>query len=160
MRHEVAKALKQRRKFDSIDQEVVLSLRMLANRILEPWEKFLKAEADLSVSQFNVLRILRGSHPERLPSSEIGTRMVARDPDVTRLVDRLSTRGLVVRERSASDRRVVEVGITDAGLALLAQLDPHAKRMPKALVGGLGKTKLIALRALLDELLQKFGTFP
>ncbi len=160
MSHEVAKALKQRRKFDSLDQEVLLALRVLANRILEPWEKFLKAEADLSVSQYNVLRILRGSHPARLPSSEIGTRMVARDPDVTRLVDRLSKRGLVARERSATDRRVVEVGITADGLALLKQLDPHVDRLPSALVGPLGKAKLTALRDLLDELLEKFGTFP
>ena len=160
MSGQVAGALKQRRKFSSREQEVVLGIRVLATRILEPWEKFLKAHGDLSVSQYNVLRILRGTHPGRLPSSEIGSRMVARDPDVTRLVDRLIARGLVDRQRSKTDRRVVEVGITGDGLALLKALDPHVNRMPAALVGGLGQKKLAQLSALLDELLEKFGTFP
>jgi DNA-binding MarR family transcriptional regulator len=86
--------------------------------------------------------------------------MVARDPDVTRLVDRLITRGLVDRQRSETDRRVVEVGITPKGLALLKTLDPHVDRMPAALVGGLGQKKLKQLGDLLDELVEKFGTFP
>jgi DNA-binding MarR family transcriptional regulator len=160
MSQQVAKALKQKRKFATVDQEVLLAIRVLASRILEPWEKFLKSHGDLSIGQYNVLRILRGSHPERLPSSEVGTRMVARDPDVTRLVDRLEKRGLVARRRSETDRRVVEVGITADGLALLKRLDPHVDRLPHALLGGLGQPKLKALRDLLDELLEKFGTFP
>lgn len=160
MSGQVSRALKQTRKFASREQEVVLGIRVLANRILEPWEKFLKAHGDLSVSQYNVLRILRGSHPERLPSSELGSRMVARDPDVTRLVDRLIKRGLVERTRSEQDRRVVQVGITPKGLALLKALDPHVDRLPPALVGPLGQKKLGQLSALLDELLEKFGTFP
>jgi len=160
MSGQVASALKQRRTFGSREQEVVLGIRVLATRILEPWEKFLKAHGDLSTSQYNVLRILRGTHPGRLPSSEIGSRMVARDPDVTRLVDRLIARGLVDRTRGEADRRVVEVGITRKGLALLKTLDPHVDRMPSALVGGLGPKKLKQLSALLDELLATFGTFP
>jgi DNA-binding MarR family transcriptional regulator len=157
---QVASALKQQRNFSTREQEVLLGIRILATRILEPWEQFLKAHGDLSSSQYNVLRILRGTHPGRLPSSEIGSRMVARDPDVTRLVDRLITRGLVDRLRSDSDRRVVEVGITRKGLALLRTLDPHVDRMPSALIGGLGQRKLAQLSKLLDELMEKFGTFP
>ena len=160
MSNNVARALKQGRKFASVDQEVLLGLRVLATRILEPWERFLKTQADLSVSQYNVLRILRGTHPGRLASSEVGTRMVARDPDVTRLVDRLVHRGLVERQRSETDRRVVEVSISPQGLALLQTLDPHVDRLPHALVGGLGEAKLQQLSELLDELLEKFGTFP
>ncbi len=160
MSGQVASALKQKRKFSSREQEVVLGIRVLATRIVEPWEKFLKAQGDLSISQYNVLRILRGSHPTRLPSSEVGARMVARDPDVTRLVDRLERRGLVDRRCSETDRRVVEIGITPQGLALLKTLDPHVDRLPPALVGGLGQKKLAQLSALLDELLEKFGTFP
>jgi DNA-binding MarR family transcriptional regulator len=156
----VSRALKQKRRFATREQEVVLGIRVLANRILEPWDRFLKAHGDLSISQYNVLRILRGSHPARLASSDVGSRMVARDPDVTRLVDRLVRRGLVDRQRSESDRRVVEVGITKAGLALLKALDPHVDRLPTALVGGLGQPKLKQLAALLDELLEKFGTYP
>ena len=78
--------------------------------------------------------------------------MIARDPGVTRLVDRLAARGLAVRERSERDRRVVETGITHEGRALLAELDPHAKRLSKALVGPLGarRVKQLATLRVLD----------
>src|SRR5512142_2260241 len=121
----VSRALKQKRRFATREQELVLGIRVLAARILEPWEKFLKTHGDLSNSQYNLLRILRGSHPVRLASSDVGNRMIARDPDITRLVDRLIKRGLMDRQRSESDRRMVELGITKAGLALLKTLDPH-----------------------------------
>lgn len=159
MSGQVAQALKQRKPV-RLEDEVILGIRIAAGRILEPWGQFLKAHANLSTSQYNVLRILRGSHPGRLPASDIGSRMVARDPDVTRLVDGLVKRGLVTRQRSETDRRVVEIGISAKGLALVASLDPHVARMPVALVGGLGKTKLRQLATLLDELLEQFGTFP
>src|ERR1700734_3421491 len=81
----------------------------------------LKAE-DLSSTQYNVLRILRGA-PEGLPCGEIGNRMVTRDSDITRLLDRLEKRSLVSRSREANDRRTVITRITDAGLELLARLD-------------------------------------
>ena len=80
---------------------------------MEPWERFLKATAELTPNQHNVLRILRGSDPTKLPCGDIADRMIARDPDITRLVDRLGRRGLVARSRRRLDRRVVEVGITE-----------------------------------------------
>ena len=101
----VARELKQTHAFGSREEEVLLGLRIVAARIVEPWEKFLKATADLTPNQYNVLRILRGSHPTRLPCGDIAGRMIARDPDVTRLVDRLSRRGLVTRVRGRQDRR-------------------------------------------------------
>src|SRR6516165_8321070 len=113
----IRQELKQRRAFTSAEQEAMLGIRMVAARLLAPWERFLKTEADLTTSQYNVLRILRGSHPRALPAGEIGERTVARDPDITRLVDRLDARGLVTRTRSEQDRRVVEVEITGDGLA-------------------------------------------
>jgi DNA-binding MarR family transcriptional regulator len=156
----VAHALKQQRKFDTREQEVVLGLRLVTARVVEPWERFLKSEFDLSPSQYNVLRILRGSHPQRLASSEIGTRMIARDPDVTRLVDRLSARGLVDRVRSETDRRVVEVGITGDGLAMVKTLDVHVNRMPTALLGKVSQKDLKQLAELLDHVLERLGTYP
>jgi len=86
--------------------------------------------------------------------------MIARDPDVTRLVDRLVARGLAERERSERDRRVVETGITREGLAVLAELDAHAKRLPKALVGPLGARRVKQLAALLNALIDEMGAFP
>ncbi len=156
----VARALKQKSKFVNHEQHVVLGVRVLAARLVEPWDRFLKVTADLSSTQYNVLRILRGSHPDRLTCSEISERMIARDPDVTRLVDRLSTRGLVERVRAEHDRRVVEVGITAKGLSLVEELDPHVARMPAAMVGHLGPVKLARLARLLDEALAGLGTFP
>ena len=100
----VARQLKQHSAFTSGEQEVLLGLLIAAARSVEPWEKFLKATAGLTNNQYNVLRILRGSHPSRLACSEIADRMIARDPDVTRLIDRLSRRGLVARIRTHLDQ--------------------------------------------------------
>jgi DNA-binding MarR family transcriptional regulator len=113
----------------------MLAIRRTAASVLAPWEKFLKAKFDLSAGLFNVLRILRGSHPTPLTCGEIGERTIARDPDVTRLVDRLIARGLVARARSEKDRRIVEVSITKKGLDLLQELEPHSLQMPRALMG-------------------------
>ena len=156
----VARNLKQTAPFASLEQEVLLGLRMAAGRVVDPWARFLKDSADLTTSQYNVLRILRGSHPTRLTSGEVGERMIARDPDVTRLVDRLVTRGLVARVRSRQDRRVVEVGVTDTGLAVLRELDAHVAKMPTALLGHLGQKRLRQLADLLDAAIEGMGTYP
>jgi DNA-binding MarR family transcriptional regulator len=156
----VARELKQQRAFTSREQEVLLGVQILAARLMEPWEKFLKGTAELTLHQYNVLRILRGSHPTPLPSGEIANRMIARDPDVTRLVDRLETRGLVTRVRGLQDRRVVEVDITAKGLELLASLDDHVDRMPRSMLGHLGPKKLEQLGALLEQAISDLGTFP
>src|SRR5262245_15481563 len=156
----LARELKQRRPFDSTEQEVVLGLRIAVARLMEPWERFLKTTADLTPNQYNVLRILRGSHPTKLPCGEIADRMIARDPDVTRLVDRLNHRGLVTRSRGRRDRRVVEVGITEQGQQLLRSLDDAVGRFPKAVIGHLGPKKLGHLRALLDQVVANIGAFP
>ncbi len=156
----VARALKQKSPFSTPEQEVFLGLRVAVARILDPWAQFLKATAGLTTSQYNVLRILRGSHPTRLTCSDVGERMIARDPDVTRLVDRLAKRGLVERIRSRRDRRVVDVGITDAGLTVLRELDAHVERMPKAMLGHLGAKKLRQLGNLLESVIADMGTYP
>ena len=156
----VARELKQNRRFASHEQEVLLGLQIAAARIMEPWEKFLKSSAQLTPNQYNVLRILRGSHPTRLPCGDIAERMIARDPDITRLVDRLGRRGLVTRSRSRQDRRVVEVGITEKGLHVLQSLDGHVDRFPKAMLGHLGLKKLEQLVALLETIIGEPGAFP
>jgi DNA-binding MarR family transcriptional regulator len=159
MPNTVARELKQKKPFSSAEQEVVLGLLIAAARVMEPWAKFLTT-VQLTTNQYNVLRILRGSHPAMLACSDIAERMIERDPDITRLIDRLEARGLVKRIRSRRDRRVVEVGITDEGLALVRRLDPHVQQMPKALLGHLGAGKLGRLRNLLEAVISKLGTFP
>jgi len=156
----LAKQIRQTRPFASPEQEALLAIRRTSATLLAPWEKFLKAKFGLSTSLFNVLRILRGSHPAPLTCGEIGERTIARDPDVTRLVDQLCARGLVTRSRSRADRRVVEVSITDKGLHLLRELDPHSLRMPRSLIGHVSAVKLRKLSALLAEVLDGVGTYP
>ncbi|HYV96466.1 MAG TPA: MarR family transcriptional regulator [Gemmatimonadaceae bacterium] len=155
----LAAQLRQNQPFSSAEQEALLGIRMAAARVTAPWAQFLKTTKDLSTGQYNVLRILRGS-PEALTCGEIGERTIARDPDVTRLVDRLAKRGLVRRTRSHTDRRVVKVEITAKGRDLLDELDPHARRMPRALLGHLSQTQLQQLSRLLSAALDGMGSFP
>jgi DNA-binding MarR family transcriptional regulator len=159
MAKSIAGQLKQKRAFSTGEEEALLAVRMAAARLTAPWSQFLKTTADLSTSQYNVLRILRGS-PDGLTCGEIGERMIARDPDVTRLVDRLSKRGLTKRIRSQIDRRVVQVEITQKGLDLLDELDPHVARLPPALLGHMSQTSLQQLSRLLGQVLEGMGTFP
>lgn len=153
----VALAIKQKAPFASLEEEVALGLQMAAARVWEPWAHLLKTEASLTPSQYNVLRVLRGARPDRLACSEIGSRLVAKDPDITRLVDRLAVRKLVDRTPSTRDRRVVEIGITAAGLAVLAELDPAVRRFPTTLLAPLGRAKLTRLRDLLSDLVRQLG---
>ena len=107
----------------------------------------LKAE-DLSLTQYNVLRILRGS-PEGLPCGELAGRMITRDPDVTRLLDRMERRGLISRARDSQDRRMVVARIAPEGLKLVDRLDEPVQSIHRKQLGHLGKKRLRALGALL-----------
>lgn len=108
----------------------------------------LKAE-DLSANQYNVLRILRGS-PDGLPCGEIASRMITRDPDITRLLDRLEKRRLISRCRETKDRRMVMARITPDGLKLLARLDDPVQEGHRRQLGHLGRERLRALTELLQ----------
>jgi DNA-binding MarR family transcriptional regulator len=103
---------------------------------------------DLSSNQYNVLRILRGS-PDGLPCGEIGNRMITRDPDITRLLDRLENRGLIARCRETKDRRMVMARITPEGLKLLARIDEPVREIHRRQLGHLGRERLRALTDLL-----------
>ena len=109
--------------------------------------RVLKQE-DVSVTQYNVLRILRGA-PEGLACGEIGNRMITKDPDITRLLDRLEKRGLVSRSRENEDRRTVMTRITQTGLELLARLDGPMQEEHQRQLGHLGRVRMRALTALL-----------
>lgn len=125
--------------------EMLRSTDMLS-RGLAP---ILKAEK-LSSNQYNVLRILRGS-PEGLTCGEIGNRMITRDPDITRLLDRLEKRGLIMRWRETGDRRVVKARIAAAGLKLLARLDEPVRAAHHHQLGHLGAKRLKELVLLMRE---------
>jgi DNA-binding MarR family transcriptional regulator len=114
----------QQTRFESPAQEALLNLLVAADHLRARTER-LCSEFGLSASQYNVLRILRGVHPEGHPRCEIARRMIERAPDVTRLIDRLEKRGWVERDRSERDRRLSISRITPAGLELLARIGPR-----------------------------------
>ena len=110
--------------------------------------QLLKAEG-LSPAQYNVLRILRGA-PEGLLCGEIGDRMISRDPDITRVLDRMEKRGLVSRCRQHSDRRRIQVRISDAGMELLARLDEPIRKVHRRQLGHLAPRQRQNLAELLE----------
>jgi DNA-binding MarR family transcriptional regulator len=115
----------------------------------------LKAE-ELSSNQYNVLRILRGA-PDGLPCGEIGNRMITRDPDITRLLDRLEKRNLISRCRETRDRRMVMARITPEGLDLLARTDEPVREAHRSQMGHLGRERLRVLTELLQVARESVG---
>ncbi|HEU5234340.1 MAG TPA: MarR family transcriptional regulator [Terriglobales bacterium] len=114
-------------------------------------------EDDLSATQYNVLRILRGA-PDGLACGEIANRMITRDPDVTRLLDRLERRKLIERGRDPQDRRTVMAKITRDGLKMLARLDEPILQMHRRQLGHLGISRLRELAEMLLEARKKAST--
>ena len=105
----------------------------------------------LSATQYNVLRILRGARSDGASCKEIGSRLVARDPDITRLMDRLEQRGLLTRDRAKEDRRVVTHRLTKAGLELVNELDGPIEALNRKLMGHMKAGKLRDLIGLLEQ---------
>ena len=142
--------LKQTRPFRSLEEEVLVGLARTADALQRGFAPLLK-EAGVSVTQYNVLRILRGAGAPGLACGEIAERMVTRDPDLTRLLDRLEARHLVTRARDGADRRVVTTRISQAGLALLDKLEEPLEAEQRRLLGHMGERRLRDLADLLDE---------
>jgi DNA-binding MarR family transcriptional regulator len=142
--------IKQKRPFSSVAEEVVLSMMRTADQIAGPLTEVLK-QSGLSMSQYNVLRILRGAGNDGLPCGEISERMVRRDPDLTRLLDRLEARGLVSRARGTTDRRVVQATLSAEGAALLRSLDGTIETTIETTLAHMPATRLRLLLELLEE---------
>jgi DNA-binding MarR family transcriptional regulator len=143
------KELKKRRPFDSPEQEATLNIARTADRFGFRFARLFR-EFGLTPSQYNVLRILRGEGAA-LPILEIAERMLAAVPGITGLIDRLEAMGLVSRERSTEDRRVVYVTITARGQDLLAKLDEPEAALHKRLIGHLTPAELRILIHLLEN---------
>lgn len=142
--------LRQTKPFGSVEQEAFLNIIKTADFLQQVASHTLRNH-QISETQYNVLRILRGAGPDGLKCSEIAERMVTRDPDITRLLDRIEKQGWIERRRSQTDRRVVTTRISGTGLQKLADLDePLAELLNRAL-GKLGTAKLRTLIDLLEE---------
>ena len=105
----------------------------------------------LSGTQYNVLRILRGAGNDGVSCKDIGARLITRDPDITRLMDRLEQRGLIVRGRATEDRRIVTHRLTGSGMELVNQLDGPVDDLNRRLLGHVPPEKLNQLVNLLEQ---------
>ena len=141
--------LKQNVPFRSREQEAYLSLLRTSDALEAIVESKLK-EFGLTGTQYNALRILRGAGAEGLPCSEIGERMITHDPDITRLLNRLQKRALVIRARAKNDRRVIYGKITPAGLKLLREMDEPVEKHGREMLKHMGQEKLAQLIELLE----------
>jgi DNA-binding MarR family transcriptional regulator len=135
MTQALSRRLKQAR-FTSAQQEALLSVIVSAGTIHDVVDAVCERHG-LTRSQYNVLRILRGVYPEGHPRCEIAQRMVERAPDVTRLVDRMQSQGLVRRNRSSADQRQAITRITSKGLKLLEGIQPEIEEQGNSLLGRL-----------------------
>jgi DNA-binding MarR family transcriptional regulator len=136
------------RRFDSLEQEVFLNLWRTYDR-LRALEEELFGRYDLTPQQYNALRLLSGEHPGKLRTLDLAARLVSRAPDITRLLDKLDQRGLIERDRPADNRRVVYIGITAAGLALLQELHEPLHLCHGRQLGHLSQNELTQLVTLL-----------
>jgi DNA-binding MarR family transcriptional regulator len=133
-------------------QEAYVTLLRAAGALMHGPVALLKQHG-LTPAQYNVLRILRGAGKDGLRCNEVGARMIQRESDITRLLDRLEKRGLTTRKRDRGDRRVVHVAVTPAGLELLAGLDQPIIEVHRAQFARLSPSRLEELVNTLNLLL-------
>ena len=150
MSGQLREQIKQPRPFASPEAEAFVNVLRTASQLLGGLVELLRPH-DITQPQYNVLRILRGAGPEGLPSGEVGLRMVSREPDMTRLLDRMEARGLVSRARGTVDRRVVTVCLTDAGRRMVHTLDAPVAALHARQLGHLSPDELQALSTLLER---------
>jgi MarR family transcriptional regulator, organic hydroperoxide resistance regulator len=142
--------IRQRRPFPTVAQEGVVSVMRTADLLRRRMAALVEPHG-ITVQQFNVLRILRGGGPEGLPTLEVGARMVEETPGITRLLDRLESKGLVRRQRCPKDRRQHLCWITKEGLDLLASLDEPVVTHSQEMLNGLTRQEQSELVRLLER---------
>ena len=148
LQHEIGK----RKPFECAEEEAFLSILRTADVLNRAVVEMLKPH-ELSPTQYNVLRILRGTctaGTSGLACNAIADQMLTRDPDMTRLLDRLEKRGLISRAREEKDRRVVRTCITEKGFDLLAAIDPLVAECDRKYLAHVGEKRLRQLIDLLE----------
>ena len=146
--------IRQSKPFPNLGSEALVSLQRTTSNLQWRLGEFLKPYG-ISPTQYNALRILRGSGDEGLGCSEIADRMLNRDPDITRLLDRLVKSGLARRGRDKRDRRIITAKITDGGLSLLEQLDGPLEELNQKITAHLSRPKLQEFLHTLDSLRER-----
>jgi DNA-binding MarR family transcriptional regulator len=150
----IREEIRQGKPFPNLGSEAMVSLQRTASDLQWRLTEFLKPYG-ISPTQYNALRILRGAGDDGLGCTDISERMLNRDPDVTRLLDRLVKRGLVRRGRDKRDRRIITAKITDAGLTLLKELDGPLEDLNQKITGQLGRQRLQEFLRTLDLIREK-----
>lgn len=135
--------------FASAEEEALLNLMRTSDCLHRAFHRKTR-DWGVTSTQYNVLRILRGSQPHGLTCSAIGSRMITPEPDITRLLSRLKGLGLIRQRRDKQDRRVVWTQISEAGMELLRKMDPVILKVPGELLGHLSATELAELIRLLE----------
>ena len=146
--------LRQRKAFTSLEQEAYLSVKRTEAALREHFDQVLKPHG-ISVTQYNVLRILRGAGQGGLCRNEIRDRLIDRMPDVTRLLDRMEETGWITRTRSTEDRRQVSTELTKTGRELVDSLDGPVAAEHERRLGHMTKTQLRSLIELLAVVRQE-----
>jgi DNA-binding MarR family transcriptional regulator len=149
MERKLREELKQTKPFESLEQEVVIEIQRTAQVVMR-WVVEALKPSGLTPQQFNVLRILRGASPNPLSASQICERMVTYDPDLTRLLDRLETAGMIRKERHTDDRRVVNVHVTEAGRETVERASLATRARIQEALRGIDATRLGELADLLE----------
>jgi len=149
MTGKIQQEIQQNKPIPSLEEEAYLNVQRTANVLLQGLTEILRSH-DLTPTQYNVLRILRGAGEAGLTAGDVGDRMITRDPDVTRLLDRLEKRGLATRWRCTHDRRVVWTRITPAGNNAIAPLDSAIAELHLRQLAHLGEDRLTTLITLLE----------
>ena len=152
----LATALKQNRHFVSLEQEVYLSILRTASELSYAVDQFFR-QFDITQSQYNVLRILRGAGADGLCRNEISARMVTATPDMSRLLDRMEKTGWVTRKRAEDDRRQVFTHITKSGMELLARLEKPTGDFVTPLFAGTSISDLKTVLKVNDQIRAKLS---
>ena len=155
-RSSLATTLKQNRPFVSLEQEVYLSILRTASELSYAVDQFF-GQFDITQSQYNVLRILRGAGADGLCRNEISERMVTATPDMTRLLDRMEKAGWVTRKRAEDDRRQVSTHITKSGMELLARLEKPTGDFVTPLFAGAAISDLKIVLKVNDQIRTKLS---
>ncbi|MEO1053506.1 MAG: MarR family transcriptional regulator [Bacteroidota bacterium] len=139
----------QQSQFDNEYQKALINLIYTHNYVVDRMSTVFKAY-DITRQQYNVLRILRGQHPQPVTINLIRDRMLEKMSDASRIVERLRIKGLIDRNKSATDKRTVEINISKKGLQLLANADEHVKSF-ELIFGNLSEGEAVQLNSLLDK---------
>jgi DNA-binding MarR family transcriptional regulator len=142
--------------FRSEDQKAIVNIIFTYHWVTEQVKSIL-ADEDITMQQYNILRILRGSHPDPLSTLTIRERMLDKMSDTSRIVDRMLRKGLVVKRICTNDKRLVDVNLTEEGLIMLLRLDERMDAMDK-ISSGLNQEELKNLNHLLDKIRIQPGT--